>query len=332
MLTSRQEKILEKIVYRYVQDVKPVSSKEICDELKCSSATVRNEMAALEDLGYLEKNHISSGRVPSESGYRYYVDNLMKLKEVSGEDLLKFQIIFNNNAIALDDCVKKSLEIISEMTNYTSVVLGKSSSDNKLKQVEVVPMENGRVIAIVITDKGHVENKMMNIDNVSMEDVKKTVELINKLLVGTPIDEVSSKLEYEIKPIIGKYVKQHEALYNAFYEAFNDFTVKNENVSFVGKSNILKQPEFNDVDKIKNIVSKLEDKNIIESIEEEGNDVNIYIGKESNIDDDVTVIKTTYNLNGENKTIAVIGPKRMEYDRVVSMLEYIKKHIEEGKK
>ena len=332
MITNRQKELLKLIVEDYIKTARPVGSKALCDIMKCSSATIRNEMSELEELGLLEKTHVSSGRIPSEEGYRYYVDNLMKLKEVSGEDLLKFQIIFNNNAIALDDCVKKSLEIISDMTNYTSVVLGKSSSDNKLKQVEVVPIDSGKLIAIVITDKGHVENKMISIEDVSMEEVKKTVELINKLLVGTPIDEVSSKLEYEIKPIIGKYVKQHEALYNAFYEAFNDFSVKNENVSFVGKSNILKQPEFNDVDKIKNIVSKLEDKSIIESIEEDNNDINIYIGKESNIDDDVTVIKTTYNLNGETKTIAVIGPKRMEYDRVVSMLEYIKKHIEEGRK
>ncbi len=326
MLTSRQEKILELIVYHYVQDVKPVSSKEICNELKCSSATVRNEMATLEELGYLEKNHISSGRIPSEIGYRYYVDNLMKLKEVSGEELLKFQIIFNNQAIAMNDCIKKSLEIIAEMTNYTSVVLGKNSSDNKLKQVEVIPIDEDKIIAIVITDKGHVENKAMTIKDVSLDEIKKTVELINRLLIGTPIDEISSKLEFEVKPIISKYVKQHEVLYNAFYEAFNDFS--NKNVSFIGKGNILKQPEFNNVDKIKNIIDKLEDNKIVDYIEEDKNDINIYIGKENNIDDDVTVIKTTYHVNGEEGTIAVIGPKRMEYDRVVSLLDYIKKHIE----
>lgn len=325
MLSKRQERILEIIVYRYIQQVKPISSKEICKQLKCSSATIRNEMAILEDLGYLEKSHISSGRMPSEKGYRYYVDNLMKLKEVSGEDLLKFQIIFSNQAIDLNDCIKKSLEIISEMTNYTSIVLGKNSSDNRLKQMEVVPINDERLIAIVITDKGHIENKSMIIKGVSLEEIKKTVELINKLLVGTPIDEINSKLEFEIKPIIAKYVKQHEVLYNAFYDAFNDFS--NKNISFLGKNNILKQPEFNSVEKIKKIIEKLDDENIINQIETKDNKINIYIGKENKIDEDITVIKTNYNLDGEEGTIAIIGPKRMEYEKVVAMLEYLKKEI-----
>ena len=123
MLTSRQEKILEIIIREYVKSISPVGSKQICEELDCSSATVRNEMKALEDLGYLEKTHISSGRVPSEEGYRYYVDNLMRPQEMTGEEMLKLQTIFSNNQLEINDCLKKSLEIISDLTDYTSVVL-----------------------------------------------------------------------------------------------------------------------------------------------------------------------------------------------------------------
>ena len=164
MLTTRQERVLEVIIREYVKNVTPVGSKLICDELKCSSATIRNEMSALESMGYLEKTHISSGRVPSESGYRYYVDNLMKPKEMTGEDMLKLQMIFNNNKLEINDCLKKSLEIISELTDYTSVVLGSSSSENKLKKVEVLPLEEDRLIAIIVTDKGHIEHKQIKIE------------------------------------------------------------------------------------------------------------------------------------------------------------------------
>ena len=328
MLSSRQEKILELIIKEYVKNVIPVGSKLICDELKCSSATVRNEMAVLEDLGYLEKTHISSGRVPSEAGYRYYVDNLMEPKAMNGDDLLKLQIIFNNNKLEINDYLKKSLEIIAEVTNYTSVVLGSKSNENKLKKVEALPLEENKMIAIVVTDKGHVEHHSMEIEGVSIEDIHKTVDLINRILVGTPIDEIASKLEFEIKPIINQYVLQHEAIYNAFYDVFNDFAMKKD-VSFVGRSNILNQPEFSNIDKVKKIFSKFEDESILSDIKEDKGDINIYIGEESKLDTDITVIKTKYKTASDEGTIAIIGPKRMEYDRIVAMLDYIKQNIEE---
>ena len=327
MLTERQENILKLITTEYIKSARPVGSKLICSELNCSSATVRNEMAALEDLGLLEKTHTSSGRVPSEKGYRYYVDHLMKLKELNGEDLYKLQIIFDNQELELTDTLSESLKLISDMTNYTSIVLGGASHENKLKEIRIVPIDTENFIVILVTDTGHVENKKITLKNVSLDEIKKTVELINELIVGTPIDEISSKLEFEIKPIIGRYVKEHEIVYNTFYQVFKDFSSKNINV--VGKNNILKQPEFNNVDKIKDIFNKLDDKDeIIDSIKEENNDIKIYIGKENKLDDDVTVIQTKYNAKGEEGTIAIVGPKRMDYDRVVTLLEYIKNNLE----
>lgn len=329
MVTDRQKQILKVIVEEYVKSAKPVSSNHICDKLKCSSATIRNEMVILEEAGMLEKNHFASGRTPSENGYKYYVENLMEPKKMTGEDMLKLQTIFRNNALDVDDTIKKSIELISEITNYTSVVLGSTSSMNKLKKVEVVPLEEDSVLTIVITDKGHVEHKKIVFPtDVSADEVRKTVDLINKLIVGTPIDEVSEKLEYEIKPIISKYVKQHDVLYNAFYDAFNEFTNKN-NVEFVGRNNFLKQPEFNDIDKVKDVLNGFENIGEIKRVDNDGDDgIKIYIGTESQITNDVAVVTTKYNLDGEEKTIAIIGPKRMEYDRVVSMLDYIKEKIE----
>ncbi|MBQ6282282.1 MAG: heat-inducible transcription repressor HrcA [Bacilli bacterium] len=329
MLGKRQNEMLKIIVEEYIKTAKPVGSKSICDSLNCSSATVRNEMAYLEDIGYLEKTHTSSGRVPSELGYRYYVDNLMKPKELTGEEVLTLQTILSNQSLELSDAITKSMEIISELTNYTSLVLGSSISDNRLKKVEVVPISDNSVIAIIITDKGHIENKTIAInENISVDEIRKMVDLINNLLVGTLIDEVNKKLEFEIKPIIGKYIKQQEAIYNMFYNAFNEMTSKKDNYHFSGKTNFLKAPEFDSADKVRSIVDKLEDKDVISSIEETSSGINVYIGDESNIDSDVTVIKTKYIVNGEEGTIAIIGPKRMKYDKVIGMLEYIKGEIE----
>ena len=327
MISEREKNILRIIVEEYIKTAKPVSSSHICKEINCSSATIRNEMVYLEELGYLEKNHFASGRIPSETGYKYYVDNLMQPKNMTGEDMLKLQTIFKNQSLALSDTIKKSIELVAEITNYTSIVLGNNAKDNKLKKVEIVPLEENKILTIVITDKGVVEHKNLYLpQTISIDEVRKTVELINKLLIGTPINEVSEKLEYEIKPIIGKYVKQHEVLYNAFYDAFSEFTNNNTNdVHFVGRNNFLKQPEFSNIDKVKEILTKFDDINSIK--EEENNGINIYIGSESEISDETSIIKTKYNIGGEEGTIAIIGPKRMEYDKVVSLLDYIKNNI-----
>ena len=331
MITEREEKILKLIVEQYIKLAKPVSSNLICKRLKCSSATVRSEMKALEDIGLLEKTHTSSGRVPSEKGYRYYVDNLMKLKNMNAEDMLKLQIIFHNQSLNLSDCLSKSLQVVSDMTSYATVILGSNSHENILKQIEVVPVDEKTIAVIVITNKGHVEHKTITLENVDLEEIRKTVSLINNLVVGTPIDEVSTKLEFEIKPIIGKYVNQHEQIYNAFYHVFSDF-MDNNTANIVGKNKFLELPEFSNIEKVKDIYKKLDDQDTIKTIrnvkENDDNNIEIYIGKETNIDDDMTVVKTRYKTKTDEGTIAIIGPKRMEYDRVVNMLDYIKKNIE----
>lgn len=328
MLGTRQKELLKEIVEEYIKSARPVGSKSLCKKFKCSSATIRNDMAELENLGFLEKTHISSGRVPSESGYRYYVDNLMEAKKISGEDMLKLQTIFNNQNLTLSDAINKSLEIISDITNYTSVTLGASSNVNLLERVEIVPISSTKIIALVITNLGHVENKQVEISSsIDQTELVKTTELINKMLIGTPLNEIGSKLEFDIKPILPDYVKNYKQLYSTFYEALTDFTDE-RNVKFKGRINMLKQPEFNTVDDVKNIISKLESDDIVSKIEETGDEVKIYIGSESELDDNLTVIKTKYDINGTSGTLAIIGPKRMEYERVVTMLEFVKNELE----
>ena len=328
-MNERQNELLKIIVETYIQTVKPVGSKSLVKKLKCSSATIRNDMAYLEKLELLEKEHTSSGRIPSEKGYKYYVDALMKPKEITGEDVLKLQTILNNKSLVVSDAIQKCMEIISEITNYTSVVLGKGALDNTLKQIDIIPIDEHRVVAVVVTNTGHVENKQTKIpSNISVSEIVQACELINKALVGTKLSEINLKLEYDIKPMIASKIKQYEQVMHFFQEAFRDFTVQNSDVFFTGKTNILKQPEYNEPDKIKGMISKLENIDLVKRIETDEEGVNIYIGEENKFDENVTVIKTNYNVSGEEGTIAIIGPKRMEYDKVVTLLNYLKNYLE----
>ncbi len=331
-MDERKNNLLKEIVETYIKTVKPVGSKALCSKFNCSSATIRNEMAYLEELGYLEKNHISSGRIPSEKGYKYYVENLMEAEKLNGKDMLKLQTIFANNDLQLSDAITQCMEIISDITNYTSVVLGSNSKDNNLRQISIVTLSSTQIVAIVCTDKGHVENKTFTLkEGTDLKELLKVGDLVNRKLVGTPIDEVSERLELEIKPIIKKQIRQYETIYNIFYDAFNDFVSSNSNVHMSGRTKIFEQPEYNNVDEMKRLANKLEDMSFIKRIEANDyndDEVKIYIGEENEFDSNVTIIRKKYMIDGEEKTIAIIGPKRMDYQRIVGILNYIDKEIE----
>ena len=325
-MDKRQSELLKVIVETYVKTVKPVGSKSLCQKFHCSSATIRNEMAVLEDLGYIEKNHISSGRVPSEKGYQYYVENLMEPEKLTGSDMLKLQKIVHNQDLVLSDAINKCMEIISDLTNYASIVLGNNSADNLLKQVNIIPLDDNKVVALVCTNKGIVENKQFMIpESTDIKELIKASEIINKLLIGTPINEVASRLEFDIKPIIAKQMHDYEAVYNIFYSAFNDFvSERKEDVHISGRTKVLEQPEYNDAQSIKKLAYKLDDDNFIKEIvqDKDNDEIKVYIGEDSKVDNNTTVIRRKYNINGESGTIAIIGPKRMEYARVMSLLDY----------
>ncbi len=328
----RKEHLLKEIVESYIKMVKPIGSKSLCTKFKLSSATIRNEMKVLEDLGYIEKNHISSGRIPSEKGYRYYVENLMEPEKLNGKDVLKLQTIFANKDLEVNDTVTKCMEIISDLTNYASVVLGKNSDDNTLLKVDIIALESDKIIAVVCTDKGIVENKKFSLPGgTDIKEIIKTSEIINKFLIGTPISKVSERLEFEIKPIICKEIFQYEAVYNIFYKAFNDF-VHNSNIHVQGKSKVLSQPEYQNVEELKKIACKLDDVSILNDIDKnkDNSDIQIYIGNENKVDPNLAVIKKNYKAGGEEGTIAIIGPKRMDYKKIVSLLNYVDDSLGKG--
>ena len=330
---ERQEELLKEIVETYIQTFRPVGSKSLVDEFKVSSATIRNDMADLEELGYLEKEHTSSGRIPSEAGYKYYVNNLMKPKNITGEDILKLQTILSNNQLVVSDAVTKCMEIISDITHYTSVIIGPSKNDNTLKQISIIPInedeDEKRVVALLVTNKGIVENKQVIIpDNINMRELIKTSEIINKFLVGTPIDKVSERLELEVKPKIKDVIKRYEEVCSFFQNAFHDFTMDNSDIIFSGKTNILDYKEYEEPNKLKEMISKLEDQELVKNINTTDEGINVYIGEETEFDKDVTIIKTHYKVGNDEGTLAIIGPKRMEYDKVVTLLNFLKNYIE----
>lgn len=333
MLSARQLLIFKCIVEEFVETAEPVGSKSLMQrhQLPYSSATIRNEMSYLEETGFLEKTHTSSGRVPSTKGYRFYVSTLL---QPSVDDEVKNQVavLLGDRHRSLNDIIQESCQMLSELTHLTTVALGPDSSYECLQNITLVPLNEHSVTAIIVTDKGHVENRMFTIKNSAyMEDLISCVGVMNELLDGIPINQVAYRLERDVKPILSAKVKEHEVLFNAFLEAFMKFA--NGNVYFSGKENMLYQPEYNDVNKLRRLVSAFENSQswrILENIQEEEG-VTVKIGSESPIVDlnDVSVISASFKTGRESKgSISVIGPTRMPYEKVVSLVEYISKSLE----
>lgn len=333
MLSARQLLIFKCIVEEFVETAEPVGSKSLMSkyDLPYSSATIRNEMSYLENIGFLEKTHTSSGRIPSTKGYRFYVDTLLQ-KDV--DDSIKNQVatLFDNTHKSLNEIIQESCQMLSELTHLTSVALGPNSGYERLQNITLVPLSTHTVTAIIVTDKGHVENRMFNIkNNAYLDDLTNCVTVMNDLLCGTPINEVARRLEFEVKPILSARIKEHEVLFNAFLEAFMKFA--NSNVYFSGKENMMYQPEYNDVNKLRRLVSAFENSqswnNLLPVEDDEG--VVIRIGSDSPMHEigDVSVISASFKTGKTSKgTISVIGPTRMPYKKVVSLVEYISKNIE----
>ncbi|MBQ3384625.1 MAG: heat-inducible transcription repressor HrcA [Erysipelotrichaceae bacterium] len=330
MLTPRQELILKAIVEEFIKSAEPVGSKTLVEKynLDYSSATIRNEMNYLEQIELLEKTHTSSGRVPSTKGYRYYVEHLMD-KEVLQEDKYEIQALLDNN-VPIDDVIQRSCEILSNMTNLTSVVLGPDANKQTLAHIKLFPLDNNSAVAVFITDQGHTENKTFRFDDrITIEDIQTCTNILNDRLVGTPISDIVEKMN-EIKPILAHSVKRHEALFNAFMQAFVKFA--SENVYYSGASNMLYQPEFADIEKMRNIMKMLEDSKLWRSLGNNDNRLKLTTTDDKNQlvwFDDMAVVSSTFRVGEEEGKLMVLGPSRMDYNRIVSVLDFAAEFIEQ---
>ena len=300
-LTERQTKVFKTIVEEFTRTAEPVGSHTLMNllDFHVSSATLRNEMAALEEMGLLEKTHTSSGRIPSSKGYRYYVDHLM-VKHIEPKMMNALQTIFDARNSSMEEVVRQSCDILSQMTNLTSVALGPDARYQSLQHITLIPLNEKSAVAIFVTNHGHTENKTFQFsESVSMNDLTTCCNLLNENLVGVPLNEVVDRM-VELQPLLAAKVQRHEMLFEAFVNAFVKFA--SDQVYFSGQSNMLYQPEFADIEKLKKMMSMLEDSSLWRQIAEENTGTVVRIGKDNVklLDtDDVSVVASKFKIHGD---------------------------------
>lgn len=330
MLTERLIEILKAIVEEYIQTAEPVGSKTLMEKyrLTYSSATIRNEMSDLEALGYLEKTHTSSGRIPSTKGYKYYVENIMVEKMDASLELV-LREVFSDRAMKIDEVIKRSCDILSQMTNLTSLSLGPEAHTQCLEHIDLFPIDQNQAVAVFITSTGHTENRLFRFDEkVTVDELSSCCKILNERLGGTPLSEINEKLNL-IKPILAKSVKRYEVVFEAFFNAFLKFASENYYTS--GQNNLLNQPEFADIGKLKQLLGMFENSAIWRDIGQDRNALKLTHSNHSSLVwmDDVAVVTSTFSLDDdESGQLMVVGPSRMEYDRVVALMEFMSKAIE----
>ncbi|MFE8703224.1 heat-inducible transcriptional repressor HrcA [Cytobacillus sp. FJAT-54145] len=332
MLTDRQLLIFQVIVDDFIRSAQPVGSRSLSkkEEITFSSATIRNEMADLEELGFLEKTHTSSGRIPSEKGYRFYVDHLLSPQQLDTHDVNSVQSIFAERIYELEKIVQKSAKILSDLTNYTSIVLGPAVKENRLKRIQIVPLNKETAIAIIVTDTGHVENKMFHLpEALDANDIEKMVNILNERLTGVPIEDLNDKIYKEVATLLRQHIRNYDSMMTSLTETLK--ISPSEKLFFGGKTNMLSQPEFHDIEKVKNLMNMIDqEQGIYDLIRKNPSGIHVKIGKENNNSamDNCSLITATYSIGAEQLgTIAILGPTRMEYSRVISLLQFISKDL-----
>lgn len=332
MLTDRQLLILQVIVDDFIQSAQPVGSRSLSkkDSILLSSATIRNEMSDLEELGFIEKTHSSSGRVPSDKGYRYYVDHLLSPRSLKEDEVKKVQSIFDERMIEIEKIVQKSTSILSELTNYTVFALGPTVRENKLKKIQIIPVSNQTAVAIIVTDTGHVQNQMFALpEQIDASDLERLANILNDRLIGVPIVQLKEKIYMELANLIQQHIANYDALIKSFTTTL-DLNSK-EKIYHSGYTNMFAQPEFADINKVRLLMNIMEQENhLYELIRPNQTGLTVSIGKENNnrAFEDCTLITATYDVgNNQQGTIAILGPTRMEYQKVISIVDYVTKDL-----
>lgn len=339
-LDSRKMLILKAIIDDYISSKEPVGSRTIAKkyDMGLSSATIRNEMADLEEMGYLSQPHTSAGRIPSEKGYRLYVDKLMTpvvtdLKP-SDEELFEIRSYMENKIHEMNNIVKAASEIVSRITHYTAI--GMSSSENKhtVKALQIISIDLNKVLVVVVLDNDIIKNQMVKISEpLTTEELSRLSVIASEILTGTQAESISlekineivnvSKIDRDkILPIIDGVldcIKQCDSA-----EIYTE-----------GAANLLEHPEFNDVSKAKSLLELINNEEemarLLQGFEGAGaKGIVVKIGTENEMSQvsDCSVVTATYSLNGVNLgTIGVIGPTRMDYNKVISALEYVRRRM-----
>lgn len=330
-LNERKLNILEAIVKDYIETAEAVGSRTISKkhDLGVSAATIRNEMADLEELGYLIQPHTSSGRVPSEKGYKLYVDSLMSKSELTSQEKLLIEECIYHNVNHIKDLIHETSKLLSQLTNYTTVAVTKSKANQSvIKHIQLVGIDDNKILVVIVTDKGDIKNANLS-TNVYLDQSKLNLisDNLTKKLLGKSITDLDDRLIAFIKYEISEY----SALIDELIDALN-FNMSGEDlaVSLSGATNILNYPEFNDVIKARSFLNMLEQKDTIaKMVKSKGiqkDNVNIIIGSdnECEIAQDCSIVTATYNI-GEDMVgrISFIGPTRMDYAKIYAIINYM---------
>ena len=334
ILNDRKIKILEAIVNDYIATAEPIGSRTIAKkyDLGISSATIRNEMSDLEELGLIVQPHTSSGRVPSDKGYRLYVDRLLRCRDLTDEESSFFNDIIMNNIDHIDYLMQQTAKALSLLTNYTAVVSKPKSKKDGIKHIQLVPLDETSVIAVVITDSKAIKNNIIRtpqpVDTAALNGLS---DIINNIISTHSFDEIKAFAT----GVIPKDADGNELFFKEVFAAAVKSVAEEDDTQLYtsGVNKMLDFPEFSDVERAKQLFRTLEEKDmlidILQGDDSEPNSVRILIGNENNLEQlkDCSVIKTNYNIGNTEGTIGIIGPTRMDYTQAISVLNGIIKNI-----
>lgn len=335
-LDERKIKILNAIIRNYLDTGEPVGSRTISkySDLSLSSATIRNEMSDLEEMGFILQPHTSAGRIPSDKGYRFYVDNLMKEKDREVTEMKEFMI---EHTERMERVLKQMAKTLAANTNYTAMITAPSCQRNKLKFLQLSQIDAEQLLAVIVLEGNLVKNKMLStkeaLDN---ETLLKLNILLNTNLNGLAIDEINLAMIAVMKQQAGIHSHIVGEVIDAVAEAIR--AEEDLEIYTSGTTNIFRYPELADQQKASELLNTFEEKKLLgeflqdthAEVEETG--IQVYIGSETPVQSmrDCSVVTATYELGGGMKgTIGIVGPKRMDYDKVVTTLRTIQTQLDE---
>jgi len=330
MLIDRQVLILQSIVENFITTNQPVGSKQIAQNIDFSSATIRNDMSKLEKEGLIKKTHISSGRVPSEKGYRYYVDYIKKDYELSNSENEKLKQLSGDDIVSENNYLEKNAIVLSDLTDCTAVILAPTKTDRRINKIEVILLSSRSILVILVTNIGEVFQQNYKLDaDFTAEDIGE----INKLLQSYFYDVDMATAHVMIHGELEKYLKNKVNNYDMIVVALNRLLQNKikKTIALGGKYNLLKQPDIDNVEKLKEVVSLLEDDKIVELLD--NNEVtdkpSIKIGTELKLGniDDLSLVSSSYNTSKGQGVIAVFGPKRMDYSKIMTLIACVRDNL-----
>ena len=324
-MDERKIKILQAIILDYIDTAEPVGSRTIAKkyDLGVSSATIRNEMADLEEMGYLEQLHSSSGRKPSDKGYRLYVDKLMQVSRVTyeEEEFIKKHII-KSALHEIDTVIKEASYLLAELTKLTSVVKVQALRKGKVKSIQLIQIDNINVLSVIVIDTGIIKNNLIRMTkSVDAEVLAKINNLLNIRLSNLNIEEISLQVINNVKNDLFGYEDIFNAIMPVIYESLN--SMNSSDIYFEGTTNIFHYPEYNDIQRAKEFLSLIDNKKKINDLINSTESIDIKIGGENFLEDakECSIVSAVYSIGGRPLgSIGVIGPTRMPYDKVISIL------------